>query len=106
MKVLVISPSFPPLAESEAFCGGKLVQGLIDAGVEASVIHCTNVSTPRRFDTSKLWNSLAAVSVDVRNPQRRPLGSRLRLALRYQTTVWAGWTAAVVSKAYELHCES
>lgn len=103
MRVLIISPRFPPRADSEAFCGGKFVQGLIDADVETTVISCHNIHTPYRSDPSARWNSLASVTVDVPNPPSPPLAVRCWLGLRHQTTAWTGWTAAVVSRARELH---
>ena len=45
MRILVISPIFPPMADSEAFCGGKFVQELTHFGYEPLVILCTNTRT-------------------------------------------------------------
>src|SRR6266545_4657348 len=106
MRPLVISPLFPPFADSESFCAGKFVQALIDAGGDPWVIYCSNVRTPLRSDNSLSWNSLEARSVDVPIPKTFSLGARWWFALRYQTTGWARWTAAIVSKARELHRRS
>jgi hypothetical protein len=103
MRVLAISPYFPPIANSEAFCGAKFVQGLIDAGIEARVIY--HPTTKGGLDTSTSWESLDEISVPVANPPRRGFHSQAWLALRYQTTSWVGWTRAVVSKAKALHHE-
>lgn len=105
MRVLVISPMFPPLADSEGFCGGKFVQGLVEAGLDPLVIHCTNIMRHQRFDTSKRWNSLGAISMDVSNP-RLSLGMRCWLGLLYQTITWTGWTDSVVSEARTSHRQS
>jgi hypothetical protein len=106
MRVLVISPIFPPRADSEAFCGGKFVQGLVDAGVQAAVICCHNIMPAYRADASECWAPLERVTVDVPNPPTPPLAVRCRLGLKYRTTAWTGWTAAAVSKALELHRKS
>jgi len=103
MRLLIISPVFVPLADSESFCGGKFAAALLDAGVDVTVI-CSHSMSPRhRVDSSSRWKSLAPVTVDVPNPPAPPLGTRCRLGLRYRTTEWTAWTAAVVGKARELH---
>lgn len=104
MRALIISPLFPPLADAESFCGGKFAQALLDSGVESSVIYCHNVRLPPKYDESALWSSLAPITADVPNT-RHSFWSRLRVALRYQTTSWGSWTATVVSKARELRRE-
>jgi glycosyltransferase involved in cell wall biosynthesis len=103
MRILVISPIFPPMADSEAFCGGKFVQELIHFGYEPLVILCTNTRTSTRLDSSRCWKSLEKVSIDL--PKRR-IPSTIRLcwfALRYRSSSWSGWTRTVVSQAQTFH---
>jgi glycosyltransferase involved in cell wall biosynthesis len=103
MRILVISPIFPPMADSEAFCGGKFVQELIHFGYEPLVILCTNTRTSTRLDSSRCWKSLEKVSIDL---PKRPIPSTIRLcwfALRYRSSSWSGWTRTVVSQAQTFH---
>jgi glycosyltransferase involved in cell wall biosynthesis len=104
MNTLIISPIFAPRVDSEAFCGGKFAQALLGHGIDVSVICChTGMQPPLRPDRSSRWDSLRVVTVDVPNPAPAPLRVRLRRGLKYQTTLWGGWTGAVVAKARELH---
>ena len=103
MRILVISPIFPPMADSEAFCGGKFVQELTHFGYEPQVILCTNTRSLIRLDSSRCWKSLEKVSIDLPN-RRRPSTIRLCwLALRYKSSSWSGWTRTVVSQAQTFH---
>jgi glycosyltransferase involved in cell wall biosynthesis len=103
MRVLIISPLFPPFANSEAYCGGKFVKVLIAAGAEAAVICSSNIYTPPRFDTSTMWHSLARISIDVQASSPTPVLGRCWLGAKYQTTSWTHWTHRAVSRAEELH---
>jgi glycosyltransferase involved in cell wall biosynthesis len=103
MRVLVVSPMFPPLSEPEAICTGKFVQGLIDFGSDPSVIVCSNVMQKPRWDTSPFWTSVRTVSVDVPRNSGTPLMLRCWHGLRYQTTACGAWVRATVAKALELH---
>jgi glycosyltransferase involved in cell wall biosynthesis len=58
LRILCISPLFPPLANSEAFCGGKMVLALQKAGVDVVVLR-DRPSVTSRLDPSSCWNSLA-----------------------------------------------
>jgi glycosyltransferase involved in cell wall biosynthesis len=103
MRLLIISPVFVPLADSESFCGGKFAAALLEAGVDVTVI-CSHSMWPRhRVDPSSRWESLAPITIDIPNPPQPSLSTRCRLGLRYRTTEWTAWTAAVVGKAQELH---
>jgi glycosyltransferase involved in cell wall biosynthesis len=102
MRVLVISPIFPPVSDAEAICAGKFVQALMDYGIAASVILSTNARSSLRRDTSMLWKSVETVSFDVPNRPGAPVLLRGWLGLRYHTTSWAVWTQAAVAKAREL----
>jgi hypothetical protein len=103
MRILLISPVFPPFPDSESFCGGKFAQGLLAAGVQLQVIHCSNTRPSKEPDSSALWASLAEVSVDVPNRREMPRLLRGWLGLRYQTTSWIAWTRDAVLQARALH---
>jgi len=103
MRLLIVSPAFVPLADSESFCGGKFTAALLSAGVDATVISCQGIWPRHGIDSSPRWNCLAPITVDVPNPAQPSLSARCRLGLRYRTTEWTAWTAAVVDKARELH---
>jgi H2-forming N5,N10-methylenetetrahydromethanopterin dehydrogenase-like enzyme len=60
VRVLCISPLFPPLADAEAFCGGKMVYALIAAGHDVVVL-CEPPSPTRLADTSSYWKQLESV---------------------------------------------
>jgi len=105
MRVLVVSPYFPPRADSESFCGGKFAQALLDAGSD-TIVMCAHSAPPtHRFDMSARWHSLNHITVDVGNPETTAFVTRCRRAARYRTTEWTGLTAAFVSTAHELHRE-
>jgi glycosyltransferase involved in cell wall biosynthesis len=103
MRVLIVSPMFPPLSEPEAICTGKFVQALMEFGSDASVIVCSNVVQKPRWDTSNFWTSVRTVSVDVPRQPGTPLVLRCWHGLRYQTTACGRWVRATVAKALELH---
>jgi len=65
MRILVISLSFPPVADAEAYCSGKFVQALIDSGHETRVIFSSDVHRPPRVDQSSMWDSIKRVSFDM-----------------------------------------
>lgn len=102
MRVLVISPLFPPSPNSEAICGGKFVLALMESGIKTSVIFSSNVQTVSMFDESRMWEPLRDIAIDVPN-QPVSILKRCSLGIRYQSTSWVSWTHLVVSKARELH---
>ena len=106
VRILVISPIFPPVADSEAHCSGKFVQALINSGVETRVILSSDVRRPLRFDQSSMWNSIKHVSYDIPSSSSIPKWKGPWLALRYKSTAWPRWTSSIVLKAKELHGEA
>lgn len=101
MRVLVISPVFPPVADSEAFCGGKFVLALRRAGIEAAVVACP--MPDRAPDDSACWRALAELTRTVPNPPRAPWLRQACLGLQYRTTAYITWTRAVVEAAQAQH---
>jgi glycosyltransferase involved in cell wall biosynthesis len=106
MRLLIISPLFPPVANAEAFCGGLFVNALRSAGIDVEVIMSSNALPHSGVDRSSCWQDLAPVVHDVPNPSRVDLATRARLSLRYQLPSWTAWTDAVVRAAAQLHRRS
>jgi glycosyltransferase involved in cell wall biosynthesis len=94
------------MADSEAFCGGKLVQALLNQGHEAAVIFCSNTRNSMPADNSACWDSLRDVSIDIRNNATRSIVSKGWTALRYQSSGWSGWVEAAVTRAVALHAKT
>ena len=92
------------MADSESFCAGKLIQAMLHAGVDVSVLYCSNINgTPHPLDRSGLWTSLKGIAVDVVLPTHK---ERLRSAIlgaRYRTYFYTRWLDAVVAEAKKLH---
>jgi hypothetical protein len=67
MRVLCISPSFVPSPDPEAFCGGKMVNALVEAGVDVTVL-CAPLSPEHPADSSSCWKQLQALTRHVETP--------------------------------------
>jgi len=67
LRILCISPLFPPLADSEAFCSGKMVLALKNAGVDIIVL-CEPPLLGRGIDNSFCWNSLSGLRNEIQTP--------------------------------------
>ena len=105
-RLLCISPFFPPVANSEAFCGGKLVKALLETGMDISVLTCSNISGKRPSeDRSSFWSSLREVTIDVPIPPQKPFFRSLVLAAHHRTHFYPRWINALVRRAIELHAE-
>ena len=103
LRLLIISPFFPPLAIAEAFCSGLFVRALQAAGVEVQVVMSSNTLPNLVADASAAWGELRSVVHDVPNPPRLSFLRRVGLSARYQIASWTAWTDAVVTLAEELH---
>lgn len=105
-RILCISPFFPPVANSESFCGGKLVSTLLAAGFDISVLYSSNINGPNNTeDRSSLWSSLRSVSTDVVIPKDKNQMRSLFQAARYRTHVYVRWINAVLQVASQLHAQ-
>jgi glycosyltransferase involved in cell wall biosynthesis len=101
-RVLMISPLFPPAADSEAFCAGKTAQALRDAGCDVEVISCSNYPGAVRRDNSRLWKEFSSYTHDL------PLTSgswvkSIPSILRFGTVFFSRWVRDVVDLAEQLH---
>jgi len=103
-RVLCISPFFPPLANPEAFCGGKVALHLLAAGVDVTVFDVDYVKHPKfSRDVSPVWHPLERITSSV-----PPDGNKTKLlspllGLRYFSPEWSRWIATVVANARRLH---
>src|SRR5579875_1406856 len=98
----MISPLFPPAADSEAFCAGKTAQALRDAGCDVEVISCSNYPGAVRRDNSRLWKEFSSFTHDL------PLTSgswvkSIPSVLRFGTVFFSRWVRDVVDLAEQLH---
>ncbi len=105
IRILCISPSFVPLADSEAFCGAKMVKALTDFGADVRVISANNINGPGfPLDHSPLWQFTRGLNTNVPVPAEKERFRRLRTTVRYQS-LNARWVEAVVQFARRLHRE-
>jgi hypothetical protein len=79
------------------------VEAIRKNGVDPVVIHAEDVWLPRYEDSSEIWKSLAAITVNVPNGPRGARTTGAWLSIRYQTQSWARWIHKVVSQAEAEH---
>ncbi|MHC1766874.1 MAG: glycosyltransferase [Verrucomicrobiia bacterium] len=104
MRVLCLSPFFPPSGDSESFCGGKMVLALGEKGVDVTVLHMDseNLFPP---DSSARWAGLRSKSHLIAETARgRGLASAF-WALRFRLPAYARWVKPAVDRAVEAHKE-
>jgi hypothetical protein len=107
MRILCISPCFPPLADTEAICGGKMVAALMDGGVEVVVL--SDPGTYARHgvgtDPSSCWERLRGVTHPLSPPERDNPLALVGLGVRYRTwRIYPRWIHLAVKGAKSLHC--
>lgn len=106
IRILCISPSFVPLADSEAYCGAKMVKALTDFGADVRVISASNINGPGfPLDHSPVWQFARGLNTNVPVPVEKERFRRLRATIRYQS-LNARWLEAVVQLAKRLHREN
>jgi glycosyltransferase involved in cell wall biosynthesis len=103
MRILCISPFFPPTRDSEAFCSGKMVQALQQQGVAVTTLRLDAPYLRAKQDTSKLWDSLETAAFGIGDQPGRGRIRAVLCTLRYRTPVWPRWIDKVVRRAGELH---
>jgi glycosyltransferase involved in cell wall biosynthesis len=105
-RILCISPFFPPVANSESFCGGKLIRELAARGLDLSVLYCSNVDGPNpRKDNSSFWSSFEGIATDVTIPAQNNRARSYFLAAKYRTHMYVRWLDTLVQAASALHTE-
>jgi glycosyltransferase involved in cell wall biosynthesis len=103
-RILCISPDFAPKQDSEAFCSTKLVNALAGCGARSTVIVYSKAE--KHIDRSEMWNCVRAAVVRIPPTlQKNPFASFVS-TIRYQTWLWARWTAEVVRRVREFHQNS
>src|SRR5260370_2166459 len=103
-RILCISPDFAPKQDSEAFCSAKFINALAECGAESTVI--VHSKADEHIDRSEMWNCVRAAVVRIPPTlQKNPFAS-LVSAIRYQTWLWARWTAETVRQAKQFHQNS
>jgi hypothetical protein len=104
LRILCISPFFPPLVNPEAFCGGKMVLALQEAGVDVVVLRDRPLLTSR-IDPSSCWKPLTDPNyqVDILPTWNKPWA--LLLGGRYLSLKMGRPVRAYVHRALRLHRE-
>ena len=94
-----------PTASAESYCGAKMVKALIDLGINISVIYSDqfHVEKNKRYDSSKIWESVTDVAVDVSKPRSRNLFTLMLMAIRYRTKGHTRLTGDIVKLTKALH---
>ena len=104
LRILCISPVFVPTADPEAYCGGKMVQALMQQGTAVTVLSSSNFRA-RPYDDSALWDCVKKVIVDVPVPPLLNRMQSLTAAGRFQTLSHPRWVSAAIHTAKLLHGE-
>jgi hypothetical protein len=102
LRILCVSPVFPPVADPESFCGGKMVLALQKAGVDVVVLRNPVSMTPQT-DPSPCWKALADTSfeINLRRTWNKPWA--LLLGGRYRSLIKGRPIRAYVQQALRLH---
>ncbi len=108
MRVLCVSPLFPPTVNAEAVCAAKWALALIARGVDLVVLADPPPKEGSPRDASVSWSALSARTVAVEVPaglSRFSSGlATLSLGWRYRVgRLYPRWIERVVAKAKELH---
>ncbi len=104
VRVLCVSPFFAPLANAEAFCGGKVALDLLAEGVDLTVL-TVDYSSHHKFsyDSSDLWAPLRAITHAIPPHGETSKFFSAPLGLRFCSPDWARWLGATLAKARQLH---
>ncbi len=104
--VLCISPTFAPMADSEAFCGAKMILSLMDQQVSLKVFTLHDQSSiESSCDRSPLWKRLdESVVNNIAVPSIGTIQSAI-FAIKYRILTWGGWIDSVIKCAIQSHRE-
>lgn len=104
-RILVISPVFVPTADSEAFCGGKMVLGLLKRRCQVAVLTLSQDEPPYlgRRDESEYWGLLKSCTYQLPASPKTNKLSAVGSALRYKALTYPRWISTVIAKAQLLH---
>ena len=103
---MCISPTFLPKADSEAFCGAKMVKALMDRKIDVEVFTFGHSYLRQNLcDESSLWMPLnRTVAHYISVPATFRYYSILT-AIRYRTITWVRWVDSVIKYAVRCHKE-
>src|SRR5215469_16134372 len=104
LRILCFAPSFVPHRDSEAFCAGKFIQALLDAGTDVTVFRCPGYGEDEK-DTSAMWERVQEKVATVSVPERRSVSDSLRSAYQYRVRHFARWMAVVEKEAKRRHAD-
>ncbi|MGE3803663.1 MAG: glycosyltransferase [Gemmataceae bacterium] len=105
-RVLCISPFFAPLANAEAFSGGKVGLALLEAGLDFSAVSIDYTGhTKFSTDRSSTWSALACSTTAVPPTGHITKLLSVPLGFRYGVLEWSRWVHAVVRIALARHRE-
>lgn len=104
MRVLCLSPFFPPSGDSESFCGGKMVLALSGEGVDVTVFH---MDSTHLFpaDSSARWTELRSRSHLIAESAPKGRVASALWALRFRLPAYARWVKPALACAVQAHRE-
>ena len=103
LRILCISPVFVPRADSEAFCGAKLILELIKRDIDIAVI-CWDPKSPRpeSCDNSSFWEPLKKVAIQIATPLNKNVLESVFHGMQLHTITYARWIQKAVKTAISL----
>jgi hypothetical protein len=104
-RLLCISPYFPPLANAESICSGKMINELRRAGLDVTVLTVAyRADHPGAvYDESLLWRGLKSITTAIPTHGNIAKPRSGLLAIKYQVSSWPRWIHKVVRVATEMH---
>lgn len=106
MNILCVSPFFPPVRDSESFCGGKMVMALESSGARVTTLYLDAPYLDSRQDHSSIWKPLRERATPVGRRSSSGRFRAARAALQYLTPVWPRWIDDVVGVAAGMHARA
>jgi hypothetical protein len=104
MRILCIAPCFVPEADSEAFCSGKIVAGLVNFGTGVIVISVDPYEpVKKKLDDSDLWKKLKNITVGISSNTSNNKLKSIIYGIEFNSLTYTRWLKAVLEKAHELN---
>lgn len=104
MRIFCISPLFVPHADSEAFCGAKMVQALLDMGIDIKVVAYPLQTAAGKCDLSPCWRQLDEKVVTSIVPDTG-LVNAVKAVMKYRIYGYSRWINPVLAYAEACHKE-
>jgi hypothetical protein len=104
-NILCISPTFVPFADSEAFCGAKMILALRNEGIKVTVFTIARADglLTGSLDDSKLWKSAIETVLGIDAPVVKNYFLSVKTAVQYHTDYWARSIDNAVAQARRIH---